>query len=398
MSALPFDRKEYAARWDGVQAEMRNRQLGAAVVFGRSGGNLDRFQDIFYLTNYHVNQTYVRDGEALGYRAVAHAAIILEIGKEPLLVASEPDVDSNLVATTRNFGDHDLIAELAKRLKAEGIVGRTGFIGSDTISAKHFRALEELTPGIEWDIHDDLVLDRRVIKSPAELDVFRQGGEIISRAMTAMFEALQMGASESEAAGEAAREVYKGQGHVTNILISHGPQTAERLTDNPLAGYTSARPGQGDIVRAWIYGPAYQGYWLDPGRTTVIGLRPTPDQRQLVESCANIVEQCRAAIRPGVRAQDVAALGARLRDAFGGADDEMSNRWPIFGHGNGLFWDPPVISLDYSGKYETFTEGMVASTEAFLAIPGVGGAGFEQNFIVTKDGTELLTTTPMLWW
>ena len=41
---------------------------------------------------------------------------------------------------------------------------------------------------------------------------------------------------------------------------------------------------------------------------------------------------------------------------------------------------------------------MVGSTETFLAVPGVGGAGFEQNFIVTKSGTELLTTTPMIWW
>jgi methionine aminopeptidase len=34
----------------------------------------------------------------------------------------------------------------------------------------------------------------------------------------------------------------------------------------------------------------------------------------------------------------------------------------------------------------------------FLNLPGIGSAGFEQNFIVTKDGTELLTTTPMIWW
>jgi glycine/D-amino acid oxidase-like deaminating enzyme len=30
--------------------------------------------------------------------------------------------------------------------------------------------------------------------------------------------------------------------------------------------------------------------------------------------------------------------------------------------------------------------------------PGVGTAGFEQNFIVTSGGAEFLTRTPMLFW
>jgi hypothetical protein len=36
--------------------------------------------------------------------------------------------------------------------------------------------------------------------------------------------------------------------------------------------------------------------------------------------------------------------------------------------------------------------------EAFLGKENVGAAGFEQNLIVTKTGTELLTKTPMLFW
>jgi len=58
----------------------------------------------------------------------------------------------------------------------------------------------------------------------------------------------------------------------------------------------------------------------------------------------------------------------------------------------------PILSDEYEGKHTVYKENMVGSTETFLALPGVGGAGFEQNFIVTRDGTELITTTPMLWW
>jgi Xaa-Pro aminopeptidase len=41
---------------------------------------------------------------------------------------------------------------------------------------------------------------------------------------------------------------------------------------------------------------------------------------------------------------------------------------------------------------------MVLTAEAFLTQPGVGTAGFENNFIVTDAGTQVLDTTPMLFW
>ena len=41
---------------------------------------------------------------------------------------------------------------------------------------------------------------------------------------------------------------------------------------------------------------------------------------------------------------------------------------------------------------------MIMAAEIFLTHPGVGAAGFEQNLIVTDDGPDLLTRTPMLFW
>ena len=41
-------------------------------------------------------------------------------------------------------------------------------------------------------------------------------------------------------------------------------------------------------------------------------------------------------------------------------------------------------------------ENMVVSIEVFFQRAGVGQAGFENNVIVTRDGAELLSCTPML--
>jgi Xaa-Pro aminopeptidase len=262
-----------------------------------------------------------------------------------------------------------------------------------------WQALEKATPEIEWVPWDDLVFDLRLVKSARELDAYRIGGETVSRGLTALMEKLLDGGTEAEAAGEAAREVVRRGGHIQMIGISHG-KGLKYFTSDPLVGYGSAAPHPGDLARGWVYGPMFQGYWLDPGRTAVVGKKPTGEQRRLLEATANIVDACRAMIKPGVEVSAVCALGERLTAEFGGVQDEAMKKWPLlFGHGVGLFWDAPILTRYYAGKHKTITKNMVLATEAFLALPGEGlSAGFEDNFIVTDTGTELLTTSPTFWW
>lgn len=395
---MPFELDEYRARWSSVYREIAARGLSSAVVFGRGGGGFDRFQEVFYLTNYYsCNTGYNYDGLQKGTRAAAHCAVLLTANEEPVLIADDPTVDRSGVATSRVLAGTDVIALLAQAIQEAQLTGEVGFVGLDCISARHMSALQELVPKVAWRDLDDLILNLRIIKSPAELDVFRAAGETVSAALSALLKAILAGESEAEAAGAAAREVYRRQGHVNQILIGHGAWTMERLTNCPIVGYSTATPKPGDLVRAWVYGAMREGYWLDPGRTTVVGLNPTSDQRRLVETCARIVEQLRAAIRPGVTVVEVAALGERLRKEYYG-DTPFEEDWYVFGHGNGLYFEPPIIESAYTGPHTTFKESMVAATELFLNLPGVGSCGFEQNFIVTSTGTELLTTTPLIWW
>jgi Xaa-Pro dipeptidase len=398
MSTMPFSQSEYENRWAAVHSQMRNAGLQTAVVWSRGGGGYDRFQEVYYLTNYYsCNSGYGYDGFQKGTRAAAHCAAILTIGRDPILVADDPTLDRALFPTLRVEADTDVVALLAETLRREGIHGTVGFVGLDCISAQHMEALRALTPEIQWARHDDLVLDVRIVKSPAELDAFRHAGETVSNALDALFEVIFSGGSEADAAGAAAREVYRRGGNINFVHVGHGPWMGDRITDCPISGYSNRTPAQGELVRAWVYGAMHQGYWLDPGRTSVVGLKPTPEQKRLVETCADIVEELRAMIRPGVRVADVGEAGQRLLDKFNGGEP-YDNGWYVFGHGNGLYFEPPAITPGYEGKHGVFLENMVTSTEAFLNLPNVGNAGFEQNFIVTKDGTELLTTTPMIWW
>jgi Xaa-Pro aminopeptidase len=396
---LPFTPAEYSTRWEAVYHEMRRRNLNAAVAWSRGGGSFDRFQEVFYLTNYYsCNSGCAYDWMQKGTRAASQCAVILQLDREPILISDDPTVDPRGVATDQIVTDTDVVAALARTLNSEQIVGLVGFIGMDCISATHMYALNSLAPQIEWVEQDDLIVDVRIIKSEAEQEMFRKAGITVSAALDAMFEVIHSGGSEADAAAAAASEVYRRQGNINFCHLAHGPWMGERLTDTPLAGYSQRTPANGELVRGWVYGAMHKGYWLDPGRTTVVGLRPTSDQKHLIESCAGIVERLRAEIRPGVLVKDIAKLGQRLKEEFNGRGPEEDGWFSIFGHGNGLYFEPPVLSTSYEGKHQIFREGMVAATEAFLDLPGVGSAGFEQNFIITANGTELLTTSPLVWW
>ncbi len=391
---FPID--EYQARWERVHQRMAEQGFETAVVWGRSAGGHERSGDVLYLANYYSTHS----GQGLDTpltNARGFSAVILRAGETPELQADEPWPRTDLISTDRVDWSRDSIKAVADSLKARGATGRVALVGSDFLPLKYWRQLEAATPGIEWLPADDLVRDARLIKSPRELDCYREAGRVATRALDALIEGLLSGKSESEAAGDAAREVVRGGGHVHMIPVSHG-ELIEYFTSDPLAGHNHETAVDGDLVRGWVYGPMFQGYWLDPGRTVVVGDRPSNAQKEMVETTAGIVEAVIAAIRPGVNVVETARLGERMTKDAGGEKDQAAEKWPLFGHGVGLFFEKPYISVPMGDPDAVYEAGMVLGVEAFFARKGVGSAGFEQNVIVTESGTELLTTAPMLRW
>ena len=392
MTTRFFPLEEYEARWARVDALMAERGYDTAVVWSRSAGTYDRCADALYLVNYYGNHSGQSTRASHGF-----AAVILRRGEEPELVSDELDPRLELVATGNARGHPDTVAAVAKALQGNRGGGRVALVGTDFFPMKHWAQLAAGTSHVDW-VHDDaLVREARLVKSPRELEAFRRGGEIVTEALTALIERLIAGRPESEAAGEAARIVFKGGGHPHMIPMSHGDEI-DHFASDPLPAFNHEAPKPGDMVRGWVYGPMFQGYWLDPGRTSVCG-KPSAAQKELVEANAAIVEALIAAVRPGVTVAEVCAVGDKASAAFGGDKSEMAEKWPIYGHGNGLFLEAPSISTKVPGFADfVLEESMVVGLEAFFSRAGVGSAGFEQNVIVTADGAELLTRTPMLFW
>jgi len=262
---------------------------------------------------------------------------------------------------------------------------------------KYWEQLQRYTPDIEWAVDDSLVLDVRRKKSPRELDAMREAGRIAARALDRLMQALVLGRSEAEAAAAAQAEVARSGGRTMMSAVSHG-ELIPYFAANPISGYSQLSPGKGEIVRAWVYGPMFHGYFVDPGRTAVCGGKPSPEQRELIETNAKFVELLMAKVRPGVKVMDVALYGDSLMAEFGSGTDQLSEKWPHYGHTNGMMIETPIFGKELCDADVVVEAGWVCGSEIFLSKPDLGSSGFEQNYIVGEEANELITPAPLLYW
>jgi Xaa-Pro dipeptidase len=395
MSGL-FSPGEYQARWSKIHEDMAAKGYEAALIFGKGGGSYDRCGDVLYLSNYYSCASGQEVDNPLN-TARSFSAVLLQPGEAPELIIDEPDPRHDLLSIERVSGHSNIMTAAGKALAARGIDGPVALVGADFLPVKYWRLLDAAAPGTQWVDDETLVQRARRIKSPAEMEVFREAGEIATRALDLLMEGLVGGVSEAEAVAEAIREIRRSGGVCQMIPVAHGEHISRWATD-PFTGAGTTIPKQGDLVRGWLDSIIFQGYWLDPGRTAVAGGKPNGDQKALMENCIAIVEGVIDAIKPGANVHDVARIGDALSAQFQEGDSQMNDQWPLYGHGTGLYWEHPYIGVKMSEPDDHFEAGMVLGVEAFLHIEGVGTAAHEQNLIVHADRNEIITDSPITWW
>jgi Xaa-Pro dipeptidase len=403
-----FAPEEYRARWGRVDQEMNARGYEHLLVWQRGAGTFDRVGDVLWLTNFVMNGSG-QDPASEEYGApYTFSAVLFRRGREPELHVGLPTTDLELtrvVCGTVVSHPENLVTGLARYLREQGISGRVAVVGDDVLPGMYDRLLRLHTPQIEGHSDETLLWGPQLIKSACELEAYRVAGDLVTRALTAACKGLLVGQSSAEAASQAAAILLRAGGGFHRIDIHHGPQCERRVVSADLYGYHTNPPAVGEVARAWIFGPIFQGYWLDPGRTLICGNRPTGAQRLLLEGAAEVVAALAAAMRPGVTPRQLGKLGEALASKHGYFDHPQL-KVPLLGHGLATYFLPTVIPIgegepDPRGilRYDAPLEaGMVMAAEIFLTHPGVGTAGFEQNLIVTDAGPELLTCTPMLFW
>ena len=220
-----------------------------------------------------------------------------------------------------------------------------------------------------------------------------------SAAVAAAFERVVPGATEADAAAAAAELIAREGGVLYDAACASGAQS-HLFTWARIPSADARRPlAPGDIFHMDLYG-AFGGYFWDFGRTRIVGDDPGRAQRDLVEAAIEVVEGVCAAIRPGVSAREVQAVGAAIMAASSviaslPPDPGETEGFPAVGHGIGLGWEAPWLTVDDRTIIEP---GMSIAVETIVAHPSVGGGFFEENGIVTEAGFEVLSDVRKRWW
>lgn len=395
MSFRYFPISEYEDRWAKVLAAMKAKGYDVALVWGKTSGVYERAGDMIYLSNFFSTHSG-QEPDTVLWNARGFSCIVMQQGKEPQLHTDEAEVRPEVVAVKDANGTYDVVKSVASALKDRNIRGRVAFVGTDFVPVKYARQLESYTPGIDFVPEDDLVRDVRRIKSKREITCFREGGEIVTKGLTALMKAMLSGKTEAQAAAAGAKVIIEAGGTWHRIPVSSGKHV-RYLESNPLVGYSTKPARAGEMFHGFIYGPVWQGYWLDPGRSAVRG-KPSAAQKKMIETQVDMMTRMMAMIKPGVRFKDVALWGDRFTAESGYASEALKTNWPYYGHSNGCMWEKPYIEPRLCNDDDIFEENMVASVEAFFDRKGVGTAAYETNYIVTKKGVEEITPVKDIWW
>jgi Xaa-Pro dipeptidase len=391
---------EFRHRQELARAEAERLGFAGLVVYSRGGGPVDMSADVFYLANHYSQQPYMSDHVGIG-RARSHGVIIVPIAGPTTLIVDIPWWRPDLVVADDVRAGNDVTSVTADAIRGLGLAaGRLGVVGASSMTAAAWLGLAEELPSADLVRADDLVERLRVHKSPAEVVALRAAIELGVDAVAAAFDAVEPGATEAAAAAAAAAVVAREGGVLYDAACASGAH-ADLFTWARVPSSDARRPlAAGEMFHMDCYG-AFGGYFWDFGRTRIVGDDPTPMQRDLAETAIGIVETVCAAIRPGMTAGEVQAVGAEIMAsspvlASLPASESDTEGFPAVGHGIGLGWEGPWLT---AGDPLVLEPGMAIAVETIVGHPSVGGGFFEENGIVTETGFEVLTSSvPGRWW
>jgi Xaa-Pro aminopeptidase len=381
---------EYRERADRVAALALDAGMDAVLAWSRGGGTVDRYANVLYLTNYYNPWPGVLDFPPM-WTGQANAGVLVTRDGERVLVTNVPEGEwrDSSVHCEAFVDEPHIHLGVARALAERGLTGaRVGLAASDSMTVGLYRALLEATPAVRWAAADDLLLEARRIKSPAEMAVIREAVAAGDAMMEAMLASVVPGALEADVHRAGWRAGLDRGVALYDTPGASGP-LAEVFGPTTLPNWSERRLDEGDLWHTDMYG-VWQGYLFDFSRSSVAG-EPSAEQLEILEASVAIVDEVIASIRPGVTFAEAHAAGVEATARHAGElprkpAEGAKHDYPHFGHTIGLGWENLWI---YPGEHRTFEHGMHVAVETSAGRAGIGFAMFEQNLLVVPGGVEL---------
>ncbi len=283
------------------------------------------------------------------------------------------------------------VKELAGIIRDCGAGGRK--IGAELgqeqrvgMPVRDFLLLKEELKEYEFADAAPILWEMRVVKSERELACIREAQAATVRGYIEGFPLIGEGMSEREIASLLTGKMVEHGAEHFWIIVASGRENYQRISGKP----TGRKVRRGDMV--WVdMGASVNDYWADFSRAGVVG-GPSDEQKKYQKIVTEVTAEGVAAVRaglPGASIVDVCEEGMRKRGL------DISFHAGRVGHGVGLFiteppsmarWDPVVLA-----------DNMVITVEPGL-VRDDGVYHVEENVLVTKGGSEVLSQAPRELW
>jgi len=348
----------YAARRDKLRKAVRKTEAEALLV--------NNFTNVTYLTGFTGDDSYLLLGDDW--------EVMLTDGRYTTQLEEEcPGLE--LRARKPGVHMHEAVVKAVKRAK----VGRLG-IEAESMTVAQRDKLAEGLPKVELVATSGLVEELRVVKDRWEIGRIREAARVAEKAFAVVRATLRPEMTEKFVADELEHQIRlfgaRSSSFPNIVAVGHS------------AALPHAVPGERTLGESELllvdWGADAGQYKSDLTRVLATG-KISPKFERIYEVVLEAQTRAIAAIRPGVKAQDVDQVARRVI-----ADAGYGRRFGHgLGHGIGLeVHEAPRLSA----KSETVLKaGMVVTVEPGIYLPGWGGIRIEDDVLVTRDGHEVLT-------
>jgi len=382
---------EFALRRQRSLELAQRAGLKGLLVFARGGGTLDRYANVLYLTNYYTPYPFIPDLPG-NWTARAHTSLILPTAGDPTLVIDSPNDGRIALAAEHIVYTDFVIEETVKAMKKAGLDrGPVGIVGADAMPSTTYNQIAAALPEVQWRDAQPILVELRMVKSPAEIALLRRAAHIGSRMIEAMMASAVAGATHGDVVAAGLQVLVPAGGMLYNSFMASGRGgDAPLLVKSNFPTWGSKQPlDNGMWLRLGISG-VVDGYYFDLSRSRAIG---PPSKRQI-----ELFEAAMAACEAGIAATHAGTTAGKIGDAGLKKQEDMG--FPIkgvfsaLGHGIGLGWDSPWLAR---GDPTPIVPNMVLNFERTISHEGYLG-DYEDTVLVTADGLEILTDAQKRLW
>ncbi len=348
-------------RLDALRSKMIERKIEALLVSSPTNRR--------YFSGFQAEDTMINESSGV---------LFITLKKQFLLTDSR-----YVLAAEKEAPDFEVVnyaKGLAKTLKSLRVVkkGIPIYFEAEFMSVALLTKLQEYLP--HWEALPFDLDEPRAVKSPAEIKTVAKALAITEEALESMWERLEPGISEREAAHFLESEFRR--------LGAEGPSFETIVASGPNGALPHATPGtrkikEGDLIIVDC-GARYNGYCADISRTKFIGSKPQKWQREIYQIVREAQLRAIEALAPGVRASDV--------DDIARGFIEKAGYGQYFGHGlgHGVGLDiHEAPSLSPRNK-EPLKAGEIVTVEPGIYLPRKGGVRLEELVLITAQGSRLL--------